>query len=177
MTELRLRGRPASPGFASGPIVVLGSLDPPSRKPSGDPTIEAKALLDAVAGALADTLALQVRVDGEASDMVAFQAAMLADPELVRPASTAIADGTPADFAWVAAMDAEIAGYMAAEDSYFRARTVDLQDVRDRVLAKLARWRRRDNVAWLYHCRDRLAVVALPADRLEPGRRCPTDAG
>jgi phosphoenolpyruvate-protein phosphotransferase (PTS system enzyme I) len=137
MRELRLRGRPASPGFAAGPIVALKPIDAPSRNPSSNPVLEAKALFEAVAGALADTLALQVQVDGEAAGMVAFQAAMLEDPELIRSASIAIANGTQADIAWLAAMDAEIAGYTASEDPYFRARAADLQDIRDRVLAKL----------------------------------------
>src|ERR1700738_4178357 len=133
MIERRLRGRPASPGFASGSIVALKPIDAPSRNPSSDPAIEANALIEAVTGALADTLALQVPVDGEAAGMVVFQAAMLEDPELVRPASIAIANGTQADIAWLAAMDAEIAGYTASEDPYFHARAADLQDIRDRV--------------------------------------------
>jgi phosphotransferase system enzyme I (PtsI) len=69
--------------------------------------------------------------------MIGFQAAMLEDPELVRSALVAIADGTPADSAWNAAMAAEIAEYAAAEQEYFRARTADLRDIRDAVLAKL----------------------------------------
>jgi phosphoenolpyruvate---glycerone phosphotransferase subunit DhaL len=35
--------------------------------------------------------------------------------------------------------------------------------------------RRRDNVAGICHCRHRPASVALPGDRLEPGRRNPAD--
>jgi phosphotransferase system enzyme I (PtsI) len=137
MTERRLHGRPASPGFVSGRIFVHASADASRRTPSGDPAVEAAALRGAVAGALADTEALQAQAEGEAADMIAFQAAMLEDAELIRPATAGIVDGTPADVAWEAAMEAEIAGYAAAEDAYFRARTADLQDIRDRVLAKL----------------------------------------
>ena len=92
---------------------------------------------EAVAGALADTRSLQARVDAEAAEIIAFQVAMLEDDELVAPAGVAIAGGAPADTAWEAAVDAEIAGYAAADDPYFRARTADLQDIRDRVLTKL----------------------------------------
>ncbi len=137
MTERLLRGRPASPGLASGQIAVLAAVDAPRRAGSGDPAIEAAALRDAVAGGLVETQALQALAHGEASDMIAFQAAMLEDPELIQAAVAAIAAGTPADVAWETAMNGEIAGYAAADDPYFRARTTDLQDIRDRVLAKL----------------------------------------
>jgi phosphotransferase system enzyme I (PtsI) len=137
MTERRLHGRPASPGFVTGRIVVLTSTGAPRRTPSGDKSIEAQALQEAVARALADTAVLQAQAEGEAADMIAFQAAMLEDAELTQPAMAAIDDDTPADVAWEHAMDAEIAGYAAAEDPYFRARTADLLDIRDRVLTKL----------------------------------------
>jgi phosphotransferase system enzyme I (PtsI) len=137
MTERHLRGRPASPGYAAGRVVALGWSDAPARRPKGEPATEAAALRAAVADALAETQALQHRVDAEAAEMVAFQAAMLEDEELIGPAIAAIADGAAADAAWEAAMDAEIDGYAAAEDAYFRARTADLQDIRERVLARL----------------------------------------
>jgi phosphotransferase system enzyme I (PtsI) len=137
MTERRLRGRPASAGHASGRIVVLAAAAAAPRRHHGDPAHEAAALRAAVTAALAETQALQARAAGAAAEMVAFQAAMLEDDELLAPALAAIADGAPADAAWDAAMAAEIAGYAAAEDSYFRARTADLQDIRDRVLAAL----------------------------------------
>ena len=137
MTERRVLGRPASPGYAAGRVVYLRLSEAPKRRPSGDPRIEATALREAVAGALADTRSLQARVDAEAAEIIAFQVAMLEDDELVAPAGVAIAGGAPADTAWEAAVDAEIAGYAAADDPYFRARTADLQDIRDRVLTKL----------------------------------------
>ena len=63
--------------------------------------------------------------------------AMLEDDELMTRARAAIADGVPAQEAWCAVVDAEIAGYAEAEDEYFRARASDLRDIRDRVLASL----------------------------------------
>jgi phosphotransferase system enzyme I (PtsI) len=137
MAERYLRGRPASPGHASGRVFVLGPSNAPRRSPSGDPATEATALRDAIAAALAETQALHAGTDGEAADMIAFQVAMLQDDELSRPAVATIAEGTPADAAWEAAMAAEIAGYAAAEDAYFTARTADFRDIRDRVLAYL----------------------------------------
>src|SRR5262249_13177452 len=49
-----------------------------------------------------------------------------------------ISEGEPADRAWVAAIDPEIATYDHADDPYFRARASDLRDLRDRVLRRLA---------------------------------------
>ena len=46
--------------------------------------------------------------------------------------------GTSADRAWRTSLDAEIAGYEAADDEHFRARASDLRDIRDRVLAVLS---------------------------------------
>ena len=69
--------------------------------------------------------------------MLAFQLAMLEDEALSAPALAAIASGTAAHIAWAQAMDAEIAGYDASEDDYFRARAADLKDMRDRVLRHL----------------------------------------
>src|SRR4051794_2317813 len=137
MPERRLRGLPASRGWASGPVVVLSAGAEPARVPTGDPVLERAALESAVAAAQRETETLAARANGEAADMIAFQSAMLEDAELVRPALEAIAGGMPADLAWAEAMAAEIAGYEAADDPYFRARVADLQDIGDRVLAHL----------------------------------------
>ena len=69
--------------------------------------------------------------------MLGFQVAMLSDDELVRPTLEAVEAGESAAVAWEAAMDAEIAGYRAAGDDHFAARTADLEDIRDRVLGHL----------------------------------------
>jgi len=53
---------------------------------------------------------------------------MLEDDALKGPVLTAIAEGAAADEAWRQVLDAEIEGYAAAEDDYFRARAADLED-------------------------------------------------
>ena len=63
---------------------------------------------------------------------------MLADDELTAPALAAIAAGSTAEAAWLAALDEQIAGYETSDDDYFRARAADLKDIRDRVLRNLA---------------------------------------
>ncbi len=104
----------------------------------GDPAQEAAALQAAIEGATAEIAELIKTVQGEVADILEFQVAMLEDDALAEAAYDAISAGTAADQAWRAALDAEIAGYRAAEDEYFRARAADLVDIRDRVLAHLS---------------------------------------
>jgi len=137
MPERRLVGRSAAPGLARGVIRVLG-VPRHSETPAGTPREEHAALQAAIATAMAELEALQSTLTGDAADMLAFQAAMLGDEELVRPALARIEAGASATAAWGAAMAAEIAGYASAEDENFAARSADLQDIRDRVLAHLA---------------------------------------
>ena len=109
-----------------------------SRTAIGDPAQEAAALKAAIEGATAEIAELIATVQGEAADILEFQVAMLEDDALAEGAYDAIAAGIAADHAWRSALDAEIAGYRAAEDEYFRARAADLVDIRDRVLARLS---------------------------------------
>lgn len=136
MGEIQLTGHPASPGLAIGPVAVLTSTVV-SRAAKGAPAQEAAALKAAIEEAAADLADLIATVHGEAAEILEFQVAMLGDDALAEGAYEAIAGGAAADEAWRAALDAEIAGYRAADDEYFRARATDLVDIRDRVLAGL----------------------------------------
>jgi phosphotransferase system enzyme I (PtsI) len=134
--ERMLAGIAVSPGIWIGTAHRLASLSGLTRV-QGNPEAEASALADAIAvsaSSLADIAAAQT---GEAADMLGFQVAMLEDPALAEPAFAAIRAGNPADDAWKAALAEEIAGYESSDDEYFRARSADLADIRDRVLAKL----------------------------------------
>jgi phosphoenolpyruvate-protein phosphotransferase (PTS system enzyme I) len=137
VTEIHLTGRAASPGLAIGPVTVLTAAAA-RRTATGDPAREAAALKAAVEGATAEISKLIAAVQGEAADILEFQVAMLEDDALTEGAYDAISAGIAADHAWRSALDAEIAGYRAAEDEYFRARVADLVDIRDRVLAGLS---------------------------------------
>jgi len=136
VSEVHRSGRAASPGLAIGPVTVLTSAVA-RRTTTGDPAEEAAALRAAIERAVADTADLIARVQGEAADILEFQAAMLEDDALAEGAYDAISVGVAADHAWRSALDAEIAGYRSDEDEYFRARATDLVDIRDRVLAHL----------------------------------------
>ena len=137
MTEIHLTGRAASPGLAIGPVTVLTAAVA-KRTATGDPAREAAALKAAIEGATVDISELMATVQGEVADILEFQVAMLEDDALTEGAYDAISAGVAADHAWRSALDAEIAGYRAAEDEYFRARVSDLADIRDRVLAHLS---------------------------------------
>ncbi|SDT53437.1 phosphoenolpyruvate--protein phosphotransferase [Bradyrhizobium canariense] len=137
MTEIQLTGRPASPGLAIGPVTVLTAAVA-RRTATGDPAREAGALKAAIEGATAELSELITTVQGEVADILEFQVAMLEDDALTEGAYDAISAGVAADNAWRSALDAEITGYRAAEDEYFRARVADLVDIRDRVLAHLS---------------------------------------
>ena len=123
--------------MADGVVTVLGAVKRPKRE-AGPPAQEALALKDALAQALAEIEALATRATGDASDMLAFQAAMLSDEELSRPAFESVSAGESASAAWDAAMADEISGYRGGENHYFSARAADLEDIRDRVLGHLA---------------------------------------
>jgi phosphotransferase system enzyme I (PtsI) len=136
MPERRFSGRPAAPGLFAGAVFVLAA-SVGRRESSDDPTLEETALRTAIVASLTELTALSDKISGDGADMLAFQIAMLEDDELMTRAQVAMSDGAPAQEAWRAALDAEIAGYAEAEEEYFRARASDLRDIRDRVLASL----------------------------------------
>ncbi len=139
MGELRLIGRPASPGVALSRLFVLAEKDGPAAAPPvGDPTSEALRLSAAIARAIGELEAVSQSVGEDAREILEFQIALLGDDALAEPAFASIAVGDSADLAWRAALEAQVADYASAEDEYFRARSADLADLRDRVLRILS---------------------------------------
>jgi phosphotransferase system enzyme I (PtsI) len=134
---IRLQGTGASDGLFMGPVRRLASAAA-SRRRAGGPEAERQALMQAISLSTGDLAALMERVEGEAQDMLAFQLAMLEDDALSAPALASIESGAAAHTAWSDALNAEIAGYEASDDDYFRARAADLKDMRDRVLRHMA---------------------------------------
>jgi phosphotransferase system enzyme I (PtsI) len=136
MAEQRFIGRPASTGYASGPIEILSQAVAAARV-GGDTAIETNALSVAVADAIEQLSQLAAKDGGAGAEIIAFQIAMLEDEALAKPAYVDIEAGLSADRAWRRALDHQISDYEAAEDKYFRARASDLSDIRNRVLAAL----------------------------------------
>jgi len=103
--------------MADGVVTVLGAVKRPERK-AGTPAQEALALKEALVQALAEIETLARRATSDASDMLGFQAAMLSDDELARPAFESVSAGESASAAWETTMAVEISGYRAAEDAH-----------------------------------------------------------
>jgi phosphotransferase system enzyme I (PtsI) len=133
---LKATGTVASIGYASGPLYILDRTSV-AYQPSGDADIEARRLRDAISRAAGEIAALMQRAEGDGAAILEFQVAMLEDDSLSEAAFASIATGTDAVSAWTAALDEQVAGYDAADDAYFRARSADLRDIRDRVLRGL----------------------------------------
>jgi phosphoenolpyruvate-protein phosphotransferase (PTS system enzyme I) len=134
----RIPGRPAAPGIALAPLVRLlatkSKMHQSRSKAAGQ-----RALADALEASKLDLAALAGKVKDDAAEAIlSFQIALLEDENLAAPAFALISDGEVAHRAWIAAIDPEIATYEQADDTYFRARTSDLRDLRDRVLRRLA---------------------------------------
>ena len=132
-----LSGIAASPGYAEGPLHRIDRRQT-VYAPKGSPEAEADALEQAIGQAIASLTTLADHASGDAADMLEFQIAMLSDDALTGPAIAAISEGTHAAAAWSATLDAEIAGYDASDEDYFRARAADLRDIRDQVLHALS---------------------------------------
>ena len=138
MAERRLVGRPAAGGFACGPLAPLGAAWPPPSASPATPDEERARLSAAIAAALGQLEALLGEAEGDGADILAFQVAMLEDPELADPAFAALDRGGAAEAVWDAALGRQLADYEASDNPHFRARASDLADIRDRVLATLA---------------------------------------
>src|SRR5438876_2062956 len=133
----RIKGRPAVPGIALGPLVRLTPAKHDARQ-YRSAAEEHQALVDALAASQADLISLAHEAgDDEAEAILAFQIALVEDDNLTAPAFASIAGGEAANRAWSAAIDSEITSYEGASDPYFRARASDLRDLRDRVLRHL----------------------------------------
>ena len=133
MAETRLQGRPASPGLILGPLFRLDEGDAEDTAPADDPAAEHGKLDTALEQAASDLAELMADASDDGAEILAFQSAMLDDPALVEDARTAIDEGASALDAWRGALDEQIEGFRAADDEYFRARALDLEDLKTRV--------------------------------------------
>jgi phosphotransferase system enzyme I (PtsI) len=134
-----LTGLGVSPGTGAGPVRRLGAAvrEPPAgARHAGDGAAErhrARAALEAVA---ADLEARGARAGGTAQDILNAQALMAADPDLAAGVDRRIDAGLAAPRAVYEAAG----GYrklLIAAGGYLAGRAADLDDVRDRVIARL----------------------------------------
>src|SRR5215469_1355633 len=130
-------GKVASPGLAFGQV-RLHARPTVDLRPGGPPDEEEGRLATALAEAGAQLARLAARASEEGQAILEFQIALIEDGELTDPVRQAILDGDSAAASWRQVLDRQVAEYESSEDDYFRARSADIADLRDRVLALFA---------------------------------------
>jgi phosphotransferase system enzyme I (PtsI) len=135
--EQRFSGFPASAGFARGLVFCAAKSDRGTYVRHKSADAEYAHLVGSIEQALAATAEMMEKASGDAADILEFQVAMLGDDTFPEAARELIENGTAADVAWSEVLDQEIENYAQSDEEYFRARTADLTDIRDRVLRVL----------------------------------------
>lgn len=137
--ETILRGIGVSHGVAVGQVRHMGSavVDPPDRqiKPAEAPAEQDHART-AVAAVAADLNARGDLAGGEAKAVLAAQAMMAQDPELIADVERRITAGDSAERAVFNAF-ATYRDLLAGAGEYLAGRVADLDDVRNRIVAHL----------------------------------------
>ena len=134
-----LHGLGVSAGRGAGIVVrVTDSAPepPPGLAPTGDAAVEAELALDALEQVAADLERRGEKAGGEAQDVLVAQAMMARDPGLV----TEVHRHTGAGAAAARAVFDAFGGYRAAiagAGDYLAARVADVDDVRNRAVARL----------------------------------------
>ncbi|MFB4197597.1 phosphoenolpyruvate--protein phosphotransferase [Streptomyces carpaticus] len=137
--EKMLRGVGVSHGVAIGEVRHMGTavLEPPAGQVPGQDTehvtARARQAVDAVA---ADLLARGQLAGGEAQAVLEAQALMAQDPELMADVARRVAGGSTAERAVYDAFGA-YRELLAAAGDYLAGRVADLDDVRNRIVARL----------------------------------------
>ncbi|KRV48686.1 phosphoenolpyruvate-protein phosphotransferase [Wenjunlia vitaminophila] len=137
--ETTLRGVGVSHGVAIGQVRHMGTavLEPPARQiPERDAPREQNRAQQAVEAVAADLVARGNLAGGEAQAVLEAQAMMAQDPELMADVERRIAVGSSAERAIYDAFAAYRA-LLAAAGDYLAGRVADLDDVRNRIVARL----------------------------------------
>ncbi|WP_285492390.1 phosphoenolpyruvate--protein phosphotransferase [Actinomadura sp. NBRC 104425] len=138
-----LRGAGVSPGVGAGPVrVVAGAVpEPPAgARHGGDAEAERAAALAALEAVAADLEARAARAadvgNTDGRDVLNAQALMARDPGLADAVAAKIGDGTAAARAVFEAFGT-YRELLAGAGEYLAARVADLDDIRDRAVARL----------------------------------------
>lgn len=133
-----LVGIGVSPGIACGPIERLAPAPtlPPGLVPLGHPETETKLARDAIEATAADLETRGLGLTGEAAAVLGAQAVMALDPVLAEHVAALISDGHAAAAAVSTAFD-EFASQLRSAGPYMAERAADLDDIRNRVVARL----------------------------------------
>ncbi|MFB7458820.1 MULTISPECIES: phosphoenolpyruvate--protein phosphotransferase [unclassified Streptomyces] len=137
--ETTLRGVGVSHGVAIGEVRHMGTavLEPPAKQiPAEEAEREQGRARQAVEAVAADLMARGHLAGGEAQAVLEAQALMAQDPELIADVERRIAVGSTAERAVYDAF-AAYRDLLAAAGEYFAGRVADLDDVRNRIVARL----------------------------------------
>ncbi|MDI5972113.1 phosphoenolpyruvate--protein phosphotransferase [Streptomyces sp. SL13] len=137
--ETTLRGVGVSHGVALGQVRHMGTavLEPPAKSvPAGEAPREQARARRAVEAVAADLTARGNLAGGEAQQVLEAQALMAADPELLADVDRRIAVGSTAERAVYDAF-ASYRALLAGAGEYLAGRVADLDDVRNRIVARL----------------------------------------
>lgn len=137
--ETTLRGVGVSHGVAIGEVRHMGTavLEPPARQiQAEDAEREQGRARKAVEAVAADLTARGNLAGGEAQAVLEAQAMMAQDPELMTDVERRIAEGSTAERAVYDAF-AAYRELLAAAGEYLAGRVADLDDVRNRIVARL----------------------------------------
>ncbi|WP_329015663.1 phosphoenolpyruvate--protein phosphotransferase [Streptomyces sp. NBC_00690] len=137
--ETTLRGVGVSHGVAIGEVRHMGTavLEPPAKQnPAQDTEREQGRAHQAVKAVSADLIARGNLAGGEAQAVLEAQAMMAQDPELMADVERRIAVGSTAERAVYDAF-ASYRALLAGAGEYLAGRVADLDDVRNRIVARL----------------------------------------
>ncbi|MGW3682127.1 phosphoenolpyruvate--protein phosphotransferase [Streptomyces prasinus] len=137
--ETTLRGVGVSHGVAIGEVRHMGTavLEPPAREiPAEEAEREKGRARKAVEAVAADLMARGNLAGGEAQAVLEAQAMMAQDPELMADVDRRIAESSTAERAVYDAF-AAYRELLAAAGEYLAGRVADLDDVRNRIVARL----------------------------------------
>ncbi|MEV0848706.1 phosphoenolpyruvate--protein phosphotransferase [Streptomyces sp. NPDC049954] len=137
--ETVLRGVGVSHGVAIGEVRHMGTavLEPPARRiPAQDADREQARARQAVEAVAADLTARGNLAGGEAQAVLEAQAMMARDPELMSDVERRVAVGSTAERAVYDAF-ASYRALLAGAGEYLAGRVADLDDVRNRIVARL----------------------------------------
>lgn len=135
--EQVFNGTPASAGFARGIVYCAAKSERGAYHRHKSSDAEYAHLVASIEQAMVATSAMMDKSGGDAADILEFQVAMLGDDTFPEAARALIEKGAAADISWTEVLDQEIENYAQSDEEYFRARTADLTDIRDRVLRVL----------------------------------------
>ncbi|WP_406141536.1 phosphoenolpyruvate--protein phosphotransferase [Streptomyces sp. NBC_01089] len=137
--QTTLRGVGVSHGVAIGEVRHMGTtvLEPPAKQiPAEDAEREQSRARQAVEAVAADLIARGNLAGGEAQQVLEAQAMMAQDPELIADVDRRITVGSSAERGIYDAF-ASYRALLAGAGEYLAGRVADLDDVRNRIVARL----------------------------------------